>query len=110
MLGWSGDAPLSAPPFFNYGESESARARKILNIAPSEIEPYLIIGSKRDAASHETLKSLAVTHVLNATPDCPCYHEHAGLTYLRLAIKDCWNQDLPSHFEKAFAFIEEARK
>lgn len=110
MLGWSGDAPMSAPPYFNYGESESARARKILNIAPSEIEPYLYIGSKRDAASHETLKALAVTHVLNATPDCPCYHEHDGLSYLRLAIKDCWNQDLPSHFEAAFAFIEDARQ
>lgn len=101
-------ALLSASPSPFGGESESVRARKILNILPSVIEPYLIIGSKRDAANREVLQSLGVTHVLNATPDCPC-HYHDELAYLRLAIKDCWNQDLPSHFDAAFKFIEEAK-
>jgi len=112
MMG-SCDEPLSAallsasPSPFGL-ESESIRARKILNIAPSVIEPYLIIGSKRDAADRDVLRSFSVTHVLNATPDCPC-HFHEELTYLRLAIKDCWNQNLPSHFDAAFSFIESAK-
>eukprot|EP00038_Savillea_parva_P005935 m.160750 g.160750 ORF g.160750 m.160750 type:complete len:368 (+) comp11988_c0_seq1:195-1298(+) len=114
MMG-SFDEPLSAAlmstspsPFGGGFESESVRARKILNIAPSVIEPYLIIGSKRDAADRDVLRSFKVTHVLNATPDCPC-HFHEDLTYLRLSIKDCWNQNLPSHFDAAFSFIERAK-
>lgn len=103
----AGAAPPAISPFG--GESESARARKILNMAPSEIEPFLVIGSKRDAANWEVLSGLAVTHVINATPDCPCHFPH-DLSYLRLAVRDCWNQNLPAHFESAFAFIEEAKR
>jgi len=111
------DEPLSAalmsagpsPSPFWTGESESARARKILNIAPSVIEPYMLIGSKRDAADRKSLRDLGVTHVLNATPDCPCHFEDE-LTYLRLPIKDCWNQNLPSHFPAAFKFIDSAKR
>eukprot|EP00035_Acanthoeca_spectabilis_P014713 m.285326 g.285326 ORF g.285326 m.285326 type:complete len:362 (-) comp16204_c1_seq1:12443-13528(-) len=102
-------ALLSASPSPFGSDSESGRARKILNIAPSVIETYLIIGSKRDVADRDVLRDFGVTHVLNATPDCPC-HFHDELSYLRLAIKDCWNQNLPSHFDAAFEFIDGARK
>lgn len=81
-------ALLSASPSPFGSDSESGRARKILNIAPSVIETYLIIGSKRDVADRDVLRDFGVTHVLNATPDCPC-HFHDELSYLRLAIKVC---------------------
>ena len=55
-------------------------------MAPSEIEPFLIIGSKRDATDWEVLSGLAVTHIINATPDCPCLFQH-DVAYLRLAIR-----------------------
>eukprot|EP00037_Helgoeca_nana_P024890 m.267078 g.267078 ORF g.267078 m.267078 type:complete len:359 (-) comp26778_c0_seq1:9284-10360(-) len=106
------DEPLSArlwSPATPSSASESGRATRILNIAPSVIEAYLIIGSKRDAADRDVLHSYGVTHVLNATPDCPC-HFHDELLYLRLSIKDCWNQNLPSHFDEAFGFIDSAKE
>lgn len=106
-ISFGGSAVPLMSPFS--GDSESARTRKILNMAPSEIEPFLIIGSKRDATDWEVLSGLAVTHIINATPDCPCLFQH-DVAYLRLAIRDCWNQNLPEHFDSAFAFIEDAKR
>eukprot|EP00041_Stephanoeca_diplocostata_P011416 m.188847 g.188847 ORF g.188847 m.188847 type:complete len:390 (-) comp18528_c0_seq43:2967-4136(-) len=89
-------------------ESESARRKKILSITPSEILPHLIIGSKRDAGDKALLDRLGIKYIVNATPDCPC-HFQDELSYLRLAVKDCWNQNLPAHFKDAFDFINRAR-
>lgn len=84
------------------------QTQKILNIAASEILPFLMVGSRRDAADREVLRKNGVTHVLNSTPDCPC-HFKDELVYLRIAVKDCWNQDLPSHFDDAFKFINSCK-
>ena len=87
---------------------EGGNARRILNIPPSEIMPYLYIGSRRDAANTELLQSLGITHILNATHDCPCFDE-AAFKYHRIPVKDTWNQDLPSFFAPAFDFINLAK-
>lgn len=88
--------------------STDNQTHKILNIVASEILPHLMIGSRRDAANRDTLRTNGVTHILNSTPDCPC-HFDSELEYLRISVKDCWNQDLPSHFEDAFKFINEGK-
>lgn len=96
--------PIVSSPF----ASTDNQTHKILNIVASEILPHLMIGSRRDAANRDTLRKNGVTHILNSTPDCPC-HFDSELEYLRISVKDCWNQDLPSHFEDAFKFINEGK-
>lgn len=110
------DEPLSATIVTpgGYADSpaaagrEGGNARRILNIPPSEIMPFLYIGSRRDAANTELLQSLGITHILNATHDCPCFDE-AAFKYHRIPVKDTWNQDLPSFFAPAFDFINLAK-
>jgi len=109
------DEPLSATIVTpGYADSPAAagwvggQARRILNIPPSEILPFLYIGSRRDAANTKLLQSLGITHILNATHDCPCFDE-ASFKYHRIPVKDTWNQDLPSFFAPAFEFINLAK-
>ena len=66
--------------------STDNQTHKILNIVASEILPHLMIGSRRDAANRDTLRTNGVTHILNSTPDCPC-HFDSELEYLRISVK-----------------------
>lgn len=90
--------------------SSHAQAQRILNMPPSEVLPYLYIGSRRDACDKNVLASCGVTCIVNATDDCPCqFQEDDSFSYLRIPVKDTWNQNLPSHFNKAFEFINQAK-
>ena len=69
---------------------------------------HRFIGSRRDAANKELLLSLGMTHILNATKDCPFHHED-HFEYNRIPVEDTWNQNLPDHFDKAFEFIDHVK-
>ena len=84
-------------------------ALRILSIQASEILPHLFIGSRKDAHDKELMQSFGITHILNATDNCPCVFEDA-FTYIRIAVQDTWNQDLPSHFARCFEFIQNAKE
>eukprot|EP00729_Bicosta_minor_P024872 gene24872-29764_t len=51
-----------------------------------------IVTPGRDAENTKLLQSLGITHILNATHDCPCFDE-ASFKYHRIPVKDTWNQD-----------------
>lgn len=76
---------------------------------PSEILPFLFIGSRTNAADAKLLEDLHIKFVLNVTFDCPNFHEE-NLVYKRIPVRDTWNQNLQSFFSDAFEFIELARK
>merc|ERR1719201_433541 len=75
---------------------------------PSEILPFLFVGAEAHAENEEMLNHYAITHVLNLTTRSP--KRVPGIKYLAIPIRDSWNQNLVSHFEEAFAFVEEAKR
>lgn len=104
------DEPDLALPERTLPKSPPSR-RGILDLSPSQILPFLYIGAKKDAIHRPTLDSLKVNHVLNVTTDCPnAFEKESTFKYLQIPIMDTWNQDLPKHFQRAFDFIDEAKK
>eukprot|EP00039_Didymoeca_costata_P013589 m.209551 g.209551 ORF g.209551 m.209551 type:complete len:399 (+) comp15816_c0_seq33:651-1847(+) len=110
------DDPISATivsPSPHYSQDQNhpqSHIKRILSIKPSMILPCLYIGSRRDACDKELLKSLGITNIINATDDCPChFDDDSSFEYLRIPVKDTWNQDLPSFFQQAFDFINKSK-
>lgn len=77
------------------------------DVAPCEILPFLYVGAEAHADNREMLARYQFSHVLSVTTRCPTHYE--GITYCNIPIKDSWNQNLLSHFESAFEFIEAAK-
>jgi dual specificity MAP kinase phosphatase len=77
----------------------------------SEILPFLYLGNERDAADRDRLKELGITHILNVTSHLPLFFEgEDDLTYCRLSASDSAHQNLTQYFQRAFEFIDAARK
>eukprot|EP00611_Tribonema_gayanum_P023662 TRINITY_DN5022_c0_g1_i2.p1 TRINITY_DN5022_c0_g1~~TRINITY_DN5022_c0_g1_i2.p1 ORF type:complete len:343 (-),score=59.62 TRINITY_DN5022_c0_g1_i2:27-1055(-) len=83
---------------------------------PSQVLPYLYIGSRGHAKSRGLLKELGIKRILNVTPPrtvdpntgCPNFFEKEGgqnLLYRRIPIMDNRGEDLLQHLESATAFI-----
>lgn len=82
---------------------------------PSQILSYLYLGGKSDAKSKDTLLSLNIKYILNCTPartadpECGCpnfYQKEKLFHYLRIPIFDNIGEDLITHMDAAFKFIE----
>ncbi|XP_067091832.1 serine/threonine/tyrosine-interacting-like protein 1 [Osmerus mordax] len=79
--------------------------RQSLTIYPSEIlEGALYQGSAAQASNYRIIKNLHVTHVLNATADCPDAFPGI-LSYLKLPLSDDAQQDLVEALPRATGFI-----
>ncbi|XP_072031752.1 dual specificity protein phosphatase 10-like [Amphiura filiformis] len=102
-------------PVINDGEEppsptpDSCRCPAIPDVPATQLLPHLYVGSQQDAENLDLLRELDIDYVLNATVTLPCYHEHTGIRYKRIAVKDNGKENLRCHFEEAFEFIEEAR-
>ncbi|XP_035210118.1 dual specificity protein phosphatase 10-like isoform X2 [Stegodyphus dumicola] len=81
---------------------ESPRATAIL--------PFLYVGNERDAEDLSGLKELGIGYVLNVTNHVPGYCDDKGFAFLRLPAIDSYQQNIKQYFNKAFAFIDEARQ
>ncbi|KAG7463094.1 hypothetical protein MATL_G00191770 [Megalops atlanticus] len=79
--------------------------RRALTIYPSEIlEGALYQGSAVQAQNYRIIKNLHITHVVNATADCPDAFP-SMLSYLRLRLSDDSQQDLSEALPLAARFI-----
>jgi len=76
---------------------------------PGEILPYLYVGGQVDAEDLPKLKSMGITHILNAAASLDSVHEDQFL-YLRSDLDDDEDEDVVAAFDDAFAFIEDAKK
>ncbi|XP_035256958.1 serine/threonine/tyrosine-interacting-like protein 1 isoform X2 [Anguilla anguilla] len=82
--------------------------RRALSIYPSEIlEGALYQGSASQAQDFRILKNLCITHVVNATAECPDSFP-SMLRYLRLRLSDDAQQDLSEALPLAARFIAAA--
>ncbi|KIZ04949.1 hypothetical protein MNEG_3012 [Monoraphidium neglectum] len=89
--------PLTAPP----ASSSSSGG-------PSQLRPYLLLGSLEDALDITALRRAGVTHIVNATaehaPAFPGAFEH-----LRVAVRDAPGERLGPHWRRVDDFIRRAR-
>eukprot|EP00055_Hartaetosiga_balthica_P006795 m.22186 g.22186 ORF g.22186 m.22186 type:complete len:383 (-) comp5430_c0_seq1:51-1199(-) len=76
---------------------------------PTLILDNLYVGAEDHANDAAVMERLGITHILNVTTRAP-QNCHENIKYMFIEIQDSWNQDLVSHFEPAFDFIEEARR
>lgn len=83
--------------------------RSVRDLAPSEILPFLFVGSQSHAQSREIMESFGFTHVLNITSTCPNWFPNT-IVYKIINIRDTWNQNITSYFDEAFQFIESAKQ
>ncbi|XP_053730478.1 probable rhodanese domain-containing dual specificity protein phosphatase [Synchiropus splendidus] len=84
--------------------------RHTLTVYPSEIlEEALYQGSAAQASDYRIIKNLHITHVVNATTNCPDAFPNT-LTYLRLRLTDDAQQDLVEALPLASRFINSALK
>ncbi|KAL7382926.1 hypothetical protein ABVT39_001665 [Epinephelus coioides] len=82
--------------------------RHTLTIYPSEIlEDALYQGSASQASDYRIIKNLHITHVVNATANCPDAFPNT-LCYLRLCLSDDAQQDLVEALPLASRFINSA--
>ncbi|XP_016892624.2 serine/threonine/tyrosine-interacting-like protein 1 isoform X2 [Cynoglossus semilaevis] len=82
--------------------------RHTLTIYPSEIlENALYQGSVSQASDYRIIKNLQITHVVNATANCPDAFPNT-LCYLRLRLSDDSQQDLVEALPLASRFINTA--
>ncbi|XP_054456601.1 dual specificity protein phosphatase 2-like isoform X2 [Anoplopoma fimbria] len=82
--------------------------RHTLTIYPSEIlEEALYQGSASQASDYRIIKNLHITHVVNATANCPDAFPNM-LCYLRLCLSDDAQQDLVEALPLASRFINSA--
>jgi protein-tyrosine phosphatase len=78
----------------------------------SEVLEWIFIGSWRDASNHDFLADKQITHVLNlAKENVPSslLTEQTNLQHMTIPLSDSQSEDLRSHFDSAFKFIEEAQ-
>eukprot|EP01038_Epipyxis_sp_PR26KG_P008993 gene8993-12132_t len=86
--------------------------------SPNQILSYLYLGNKADAKSKEILQSLNIRFILNCTPKrsvdpeagCPNFYEKEKIfTYKRIPIFDNKGEDILSHMNTSYKFIEDSR-
>ncbi|KAL6054014.1 Dual specificity phosphatase 12 [Balamuthia mandrillaris] len=79
-------------------------------IYPAQLSSYLFLGSEASASEKTVFQELGITHIVNATIEIKSYFEQdTNFTYLRLPLRDAFNEDIFSHFSRVNQFINEAR-
>lgn len=104
-------APLLLSPPMAPTASELADRSPCVSVrdtVPSEILPYLFVGSQSHAQCKEIVESFRFTHVLNITSTCPNRFPEK-VAYKTINIRDTWNQNIASYFDEAFEFINAAK-
>lgn len=84
-----------------------------VNPGPSQILPFLYLGSQEDVLSTKTMQEHNITDVINVSMSgqkAPFLDEKNDDHFLRIPINDCLNAQLSPFFEQAFKFIEKVRQ
>eukprot|EP00117_Sycon_ciliatum_P043561 scpid66813/ scgid31525/ Dual specificity protein phosphatase 2; Dual specificity protein phosphatase PAC-1 len=72
---------------------------------PSEILPYLFLGSCLHSSDLELLQRQGITHVLNISMTCPCHFQDKFI-YRQIKVEDSLHSRLDHHFEDCANLIE----
>jgi len=83
------------------------------NVGPSQILPFLYLGSQEDALSTKVMQDNHITHVINVSTTgqkAPFLDGKDDEHFLRIPVIDCLNAQLLPYFDQAYSFIEKARQ
>jgi len=67
---------------------------------------HVFLGNICDAQNLDRLTQNGITHILNCTPDLPCFWENKH-EYMRIDVLDLPSQNIRKHFDQAIDFIGE---
>ncbi|WKX97925.1 hypothetical protein Q1695_013545 [Nippostrongylus brasiliensis] len=77
---------------------------------PTQIFPWMYLGSQQDALDTDKMKKRGITHVVNLSTGCP---RSSSITsdenFLRIPVNDSYQEKLSPHFERAWEFLEGVR-
>ncbi|VDO69775.1 unnamed protein product [Heligmosomoides polygyrus] len=77
---------------------------------PTQIFPFMYLGSQQDALDKDKMKNRGITHVVNLSTGCPrSTLITSDENFLRIAVNDSYQEKLSPHFEDAWKFIEKVR-
>ncbi|KJH49426.1 dual specificity phosphatase, catalytic domain protein [Dictyocaulus viviparus] len=81
------------------------------NDGPTQIFPFMYLGSQQDALDTEQMKKRGITHVVNLSIGCP---RASTITrdenFLRIPVNDSYQEKLSPYFERAWEFLEGVRQ
>ncbi|VUZ52141.1 unnamed protein product [Hymenolepis diminuta] len=77
---------------------------------PTAVLPHLLIGCQADAMSAEVCSDFGVTHVINVSADGEMSPHVSPCRFLRIPIHDNGKADIVQYFDKAFAFLDSAKR
>lgn len=75
---------------------------------PTEILPFLYLGSQQDALDSNTLSKYGIRYVINLSVSCPQPEEVSQEGhFMRIPVNDSYQAKLLPHFDEAFKFLDE---
>ncbi|CAI4229622.1 unnamed protein product [Auanema sp. JU1783] len=84
---------------------------QVQNEGPTQILPFLFLGSQQDALDEESIRKHKITHVLNLSIACP---RAASIileeNFMRIPVNDNYQEKLSPFFDEAYNFLERVRK
>lgn len=75
---------------------------------PSEVLPYLFLGSYGAVEHSERLRSIGITHLLSLVGSIPA--DRGAYTSLRLEVSDSGESDLSQVLRQVAPFVDQARR
>ncbi|MCQ2817661.1 MAG: dual specificity protein phosphatase family protein [archaeon] len=79
------------------------------NSHPSQILPWLFLGSYKNASDKEDLRTLGITYVLNCAFECMSYYPKT-IKYKHLKMFDHPGFNATPYFDKAIDFMDDAKR
>ena len=99
--------PTQEPTFMNICETDSSMDYD--KKGPSEIRPYLFLGSQDHASKISVLRDFKIDAILNVTTEIENFFPNEGFEYCNCPVMDTPITNIYSIFEACFAFIDKIR-
>eukprot|EP01136_Pigoraptor_vietnamica_P013966 Opistho-1_new@55567 len=81
-----------------------------LSLPPTEVLPFLYLGTEKNSADASTLDALGISMILNVAKECPYHFDEGRFEYKKCALEDSSTEDIRRIFDDAFDYIDEARR
>ncbi|KAK6022024.1 dual specificity phosphatase, catalytic domain protein [Ostertagia ostertagi] len=77
---------------------------------PTQIFPFMYLGSQQDALDEEKMKKYGITHVVNLSISCPRPKSiENDKNFFRIPVNDSYQEKLSQYFDEAWVFLEKVR-
>ncbi|KAK0395005.1 hypothetical protein QR680_001057 [Steinernema hermaphroditum] len=98
--------PLTTPSMSSFPCFDN----ELENVGPTQIFPFLYLGSQQDALNEEVMQEHNITYVLNLSVNCPRPgFINDDTKFIRFPVNDTATAKLLPHFEQAFDILEQVR-